>query len=136
VRWLQLSAALLFCLSALLLLCCVQVSSATRIEVVTEGILLRRLQQDPTLQVKTLQGGTGGGEGGGATGKRGGSQAGWEADAGDKHWMSWHGDGRTTCSQPLLAYPGHRLCHKCLVSAPLSPHTHVGCVLCVAGRVS
>lgn len=28
-----------------------QVSSATRIEVVTEGILLRRLQQDPSLEV-------------------------------------------------------------------------------------
>jgi hypothetical protein len=29
-----------------------RVSSATRIEVVTEGILLRRLQQDPTLEVR------------------------------------------------------------------------------------
>jgi len=31
--------------------CCVQVSASTRLEVVTEGILLRRLQQDPELQV-------------------------------------------------------------------------------------
>jgi ATP-dependent helicase HrpB len=29
-----------------------RVSSATRIEVVTEGILLRRLQQDPSLEVR------------------------------------------------------------------------------------
>jgi ATP-dependent helicase HrpB len=29
-----------------------RVSSATRVEVVTEGILLRRLQQDPSLEVR------------------------------------------------------------------------------------
>jgi ATP-dependent helicase HrpB len=31
-----------------------RVSSATRIEVITEGILLRRLQQDPSLEVRGI----------------------------------------------------------------------------------